>query len=493
MGHRLHRVVLRLEGLGKQQLAVARGARRQNVQPGPRLFVALPDVDEGPLGHVQRLTLVGGVEGAQQLLLVVHQHKLGGGAPRVDAQVGADLLPGLGDLPLQGVLLVPRGKGRPLLLRGEEGPGGAVSALTGPELSAAQKLQQGSGGTGLAVEHGVGGHRRAAGHHKLRAGRDEHFLLLQLQPLGKYLHQHGIEGERAAFKHHRPGDLQPLGQSADGLLGNGVEGGEGQIRLGHPLVQQRLDVGLGVDAAPARDVVDAGALCGQLVEVLHRHLEDGGNLVNEGPCAPGTAAVHAHVRHVEGPGGLVLLKEDHLGVLAAQLNGAAHHLVPALQRRRVGGHLLDKGEAKALRDGLGAGSGETKAEGLAGKGLLQLLHDLNDAADLVGVVAPVVGVEQIARVRVQNRNLGGGGSNINSGGQSLRGCLVLHGICHGFVRSFFQHCTPMRRGFPREPGRKIVPKGSDFRGNPVPEGTVFPFIQYLSMNFVEIEVKKCYY
>ena len=145
--------------------------------------------------------------------------------------------------------------------------------------------------------------------------------------------------------------------------------------------------------------------------------------------------------------------------LAAQLNGAAHHLVPALQRRRVGGHLLDKGEAKPLRDGLGAGSGETKAEGLAGEGLLQLLHDLDDAADLVGVVAPVVGVEQIPGVRVQNRNLGGGGSNINSGGQSPRGCLVLHGICHGFVRSFFQHCTPVRRGFPREPGRKIVPKG----------------------------------
>ena len=79
----------------------------------------------------------------------------------------------------------------------------------------------------------------------------------QLKALGKNGNQARVEGEGPAFEYNRSLDFQALSQAADGLLGDGVEGGQGQILLGHPLVQQGLDVGLGVHAAPAGHVVDA--------------------------------------------------------------------------------------------------------------------------------------------------------------------------------------------------------------------------------------------
>ena len=222
--------------------------------------------------------------------------------------------------------------------------------------------------------------------------RDEDLLFRQAQPLGKNPHQSGVEGEGTALKDHGAGDLQALGQAADGLLGDGVEGGEGQVGLGHPLVEEGLDVGLGVDAAPAGDVVDAGAPLRQGVKLLNRHLQQGGDLVDEGPGAAGAAAVHAHIGHGEGAGVGIGLEEDHLGVLAAQLDGAAHLLIPALQGGGVGRHLLGKGNAQALGDGLGPRPGQAEAEGLAGEPPLQLLHHPDDALDLVGVVPPIVGI-----------------------------------------------------------------------------------------------------
>ena len=171
-----------------------------------------------------------------------------------------------------------------------------------------------------------------------------------------------------------------------------MEGGEGQVRLVHPLVEQRLDVGLGIDPAPAGDVINAGPVPGETVEVLDRHLEERGDLVDEGPCSAGTAAVHPHIRHGEGAGAGVGLKEDHLGVLTAQLDGTAHPFIPALQGGGVGRHLLGKGDAEPLGDGLGARPRQTEAEGLAREPTLQLLHDPDDALHLIGMVPPVVGI-----------------------------------------------------------------------------------------------------
>ena len=55
-------------------------------------------------------------------------------------------------------------------------------------------------------------------------------------------------------------------QAGDGLVGNGLEDGGGDILRARALVQQRLDVGLGEDAAAAGDGVDLRGPLGELVQ-----------------------------------------------------------------------------------------------------------------------------------------------------------------------------------------------------------------------------------
>ena len=102
-----------------------------------------------------------------------------------------------------------------------------------------------------------------------------------------------------------------------------MESRQRQVFFGNALVEQGLDVGLGVDAAAAGDVVDAGAGLRALVELLHWDTQQVRDLIDEGARAAGAAAVHAHVAY---GGGVLLLigsEEDHLRILAAELDGCA--------------------------------------------------------------------------------------------------------------------------------------------------------------------------
>ena len=408
VGHRLHHMALGGEGVGKELLPVAGGAHPQDLQLRPRAAVPVPQLQQGLFRHVQGRPLVGGVEGVQDVLLLVHEDELGGGAARVDAQVGPHLLSRVepDGLPAgQGVLLL---KGPALLLAFKEGL--ALLPLSGRlfyMLKAVHDPLRADLGV-LSGVQGLQGQGRAVGHHQLRALRDQNVLGGELQPLGEHPDQGGVEGEGAALKGHRLFDLQALGQAADGLLGDGVEGGEGQILLGHPLVQQGLDVGLGVHAAPAGHVVDAVPLGRQGVKLLDGHVEDGGHLVNKSAGASGAAAVHAHVRHLQLAGAGVLPEEDDLGVLAAQLDGGAHILILGAQGDGVGHHLLDIGHAQGVPKPLGPRPGEGQVELGVRKTPIELPKSVGDALDLVGVVPLIVGIDHPPGLHVQGGDFGGG-------------------------------------------------------------------------------------
>ena len=330
---------------------------------------------------------------------------------------------------------MPLFKGSLLLGGGKEGAGSL--AFDGVGRAGLQPVPQvgGQGGHTVPPEHRFSADGGAAGHHQFGVGRDEDLVLGQTQTLGKNPHQHRVEGQGSALEHHGAGDLQPLGQAADGLFGDGVEGRQGQVRLGHPLVEQGLNVGFGVDAAPAGDIIDTAALFRQGVELLHRDLEQRGNLVDEGAGAAGAAAVHPHVGHGAGTGGRVGLEKDHLGVLAAQLDGAAHLLVAAAQSGGVGRHLLGEGQVQRFGDGLGTRTGQADPEGLAGKMFCQRIQHTQDAVHLVGVMTLVFRVEDFAAVRRQHGHLGGGGTDVDAGGKALGIVGLLCIQCH--VCTFF--------------------------------------------------------
>ena len=103
-------------------------------------------------------------------------------------------------------------------------------------------------------------------------GRAQRFFRCQAKPFSKNIDQCRIEGQRTAFKNDGFLDIQSLCQTADGLFGNGVEGGQCQILTGNTLIQQWLDICLGINAASAGDIINAAALGSQFVEFFHRHL-----------------------------------------------------------------------------------------------------------------------------------------------------------------------------------------------------------------------------
>ena len=122
-----------------------------------------------------------------------------------------------------------------------------------------------------------------------------------------------------------------------------MERGKCQVSLGDSLVDEGLHIGLGEHAATARYGIDRLALFGKLVELFGGHMQERGDLVDEGSGAARAGAVHAHILYLKVSRVLVEREEDHLGILPAQFDGGARVRIELLERGCVGHHLLDEG------------------------------------------------------------------------------------------------------------------------------------------------------
>ena len=140
----------------------------------------------------------------------------------------------------------------------------------------------------------------------------------------------------AAEEHDGSSDRAPARQACDGLGGDGVEDGGGQVLVGGALVDEGLDVGLGEDAAAGGDRVELGVAGRHLAEARRVGVQESRHLVDERAGAARAGAVHALL------GGGVQVGE--LGVLAAQLDNDVDLGVEALGGLGAGDDLLDEGD-----------------------------------------------------------------------------------------------------------------------------------------------------
>ena len=211
--------------------------------------------------------------------------------------------------------------------------------------------------------------------------------------------------ERAAQKGYAASDGLAAGKAGDGLVHHCLEDGGGQIRLGGPFVNQRLDIRFGKHAAAGRDGVDLPVIGGLLVEPGGVGLQKGGHLVDKGAGAAGADAVHALLQ--------TALEVDDLGVLAAQLYG---HIGLGRGKLQGGGyrhHLLHKVDPQRLAQIDGAGAGDLYLQ-FALAGLLQrLLKQLAQGLPGVGPVAYVFSKDDLAFL-IQQYQLDCGRADINS-------------------------------------------------------------------------------
>ena len=124
----------------------------------------------------------------------------------------------------------------------------------------------------IACKHTAQRKSCAIGDHNLRMGRTQCFLWREAQTLCKNIHQCWVKGQRTTLKNNRFLDIQTLSQTADGLLGNSVERRQCQILAGNTLIQQGLDICLGINTTAAGNIINAAALRGQFIEFFYRYL-----------------------------------------------------------------------------------------------------------------------------------------------------------------------------------------------------------------------------
>ena len=420
MGHRLHRVVVAPERLAQHHLAVAGGAQAQHLQRDALEGVFPVQLLQAVADHLDGVAPVVGVKAVHHLLVFVQQDQLAGGAAGVHADVDPQGVPGLD---LRSRQLGQGMAGLPFLPLGVGGKVPLSSVLFGGGRRGGQPLQSLLGGDGRRPAHRQGiqflhGQRGTQGHDGVGVVGADDLVLGQAQPLGEYLHQGGIVGQGAALKDDRRGHLQALGQAADGLLGDGVESRQGDIGPAGALVEEGLDVGLGKDAAPARDAVHLPALGRQGLELVRGHPQQGGDLVDERAGAAGAAAVHPHIRGGEGAV-LLLAEKDDFGVLAAQLDGGAGGGVEGADGGAVGHHFLHIAYAHLVGQRASARAAYRDPHGPACKFGADGVQQAAQGAALLGVVALVAAEQGPAGDPVGQNGLDGGGADVQAKGQTF--------------------------------------------------------------------------
>ena len=405
-----------LEGLDEQRLAVARGGHVADGAAGGDVVV---EIGHDDLGRAQDVAVVVAVPGVQQLAVLAHERGLHSGGTGVDADehtAGVAVEFALGD-DLGVVATLELGK---VLVGGKEriqaldlGALGVAQAVDGlDELRERAELVR-------LVRHGG-----AARHKQVSVLGHDTVLLVQVEREVEAVAQLGEVLQRAAQEGDVAADGTATRQARDGLGHNGLEDGSGHVLGASTLVEQRLDVGLGKDAAAAGDGIDGGGVGRELVEAAGIGMQQGCHLIDEGARAAGAGAVHALLDAV--------IEVDDLGVLAAQLDGDVGGRDEGLDGTLAGDDLLDKlqveplGQQQAARTGDGASHlrrrqhGRSAFEQVAGTG-----------AD-IGMMALVLGVDNLVVV-IEHGELDGGGAHVDAQMQIAAGVLGVEDRAFGGV------------------------------------------------------------
>ena len=395
-----------LEGLDEQRLAVARGGHVADGAAGGDVVV---EIGHDDLGRAQDVAIVVAIPGMQQLAVLAHERGLHGGGTGVDANehaAGVALELALGD----DFLVVAGFELGEVLVGGKE----RIQALDLGTL----RITQGIDGIDELWERaeliGLVRHGGAARHKQVSVLGHDTVLLVQVEREVEAVTQLGEVLQRATQEGDVAADGTAARQARDGLGHDSLEDGGSHVLGAGALVEQRLDVGLGKNAAAAGDGIDGGGVGSELVEAARVGVQQGCHLIDERARAAGAGAVHALLDAV--------VKVDDLGVLAAQLDGDIGGRDEGLDGTLAGNDLLDKlqveplGQQQAARTGDGAGHLGRRQHGRS------TLEQVAGAGTDVGVVALVLGVDDLVVV-VEHSELNGSGAHVDAQVQVAAGGL----------------------------------------------------------------------
>ena len=151
-------------------------------------------------------------------------------------------------------------------------------------------------------------------------------LVVQFQRADERGAQFREEMKRSSKKCNMAADRFSAGESADGLVYDGLENGRRKVFLGSPVVDQRLDVGLGKYTAAGCDGIKSLVMLCIFIQAGRVCLQKRRHLVNKRACTTSTDTIHPLLD-------ITAFEIDDLGILAAQLDGYVCLRSIVLQRR----------------------------------------------------------------------------------------------------------------------------------------------------------------
>ena len=397
-----------LEGLDEQRLAITGGGHVADGAAGGDVVV---EIGHDDLGRAQDVTVVVAVPGVQQLAVLAHERGLHGGGAGVDADkhaAGVAVELALGD-DLGVVAALELGE---VIVGGKE----RVQTLDLGTLRVTQAIDGIDELRECAELVGLVRHGGAARHKQVGVLGHDAVLLVQVEREVEAVTQLGEVLQRTAQEGNIAADGTAARQARDGLGHDGLEDGGSHVLGAGALVEQRLHVGLGKDAAAAGDGIDGGGVGRKLVEAARVGVQQGCHLVDERARAAGAGTVHALLDAV--------IEVNDLGVLAAQLDGDVGGRDEGLDGALAGNDLLDKlqveplGQQQATRAGNGAGHLGRRQHG---RGALEQVA--GTGAD-IGVMALVLGVDDLVIV-IEHGELDGGGAHVDAQVQVATGGLAV--------------------------------------------------------------------
>ena len=412
-------------------LGVAGRADAEDLELAALRLDLLPEIGEELLGVDDRVALGELVDLAEDLAALAEENRLRGGRAAVDADVGADRRLGGEGLGLEARRLVLLEEALELLggLR-EAGP---PRLLLLDELALGQVplelLRAGVDADvivlGLAVLDRadrrvvLGVVRDEDQIRRVVAGRElDAALLPDRRDVGLPALDHALDvGVRPAEEEDVGHQRMTAGQDREVLLDDRLEERGHQLVRGDAELLQAVDVGLREDAALARDGVELVPVIGLLTEQVRGDLELGVDLVDHRPGPAGALVVHRRDLLLATALG-VLLEDDDLRVLPAQLDHRHHLGVLLLDREGDRVDLLDELRADPAPDvgAARAGHEEPRVALLkAGHLSLHLLEHHHRPERLLGVVPLVILPDDLIRFGVADDRLDGGRAKIKTG------------------------------------------------------------------------------
>ena len=355
----------------------------------------------------------------QQLTVLAHECGLHGGGAGVDANehaAGVAFEFALGD----DFLVVAGFELGEVLVGGKE----RIQALDLGTLCVTQGIDSLDELRERAELIGLVRHGGAARHKQVSVLGHDTVLLVQIEREVEAVAQLGEILQRAAQEGDVTADGTAARQARDGLGHDSLEDGGGHVLGASALVEQRLHVSLGKDAAAASDGIDGGGVGREFVKAAGIGVQQGCHLVDERARAAGAGAVHALLDAV--------IEVDDLSVLAAQLDGDIGGRDKGLDGAFAGDDLLDKlqveplGQQQAARSGNGAGHLGRRQHRRS------TLEQVAGAGTDVGVVALVLGVDDLVVV-IEHGELDGGGAHVDAQVQVAAGGLGVEDRAFGGV------------------------------------------------------------